>query len=86
MSDRRKLTDLYNIKTIMDLRTVTEHSNQAKKRSADLKIPTLLESNDALAEPVKISGMNYLEINVNGKGFERSLLWQLSAWNFTCAL
>jgi protein-tyrosine phosphatase len=26
--------------------------------------------------------MNYLEININGKGFERSLLWQLSFWSF----
>ena len=61
----------------------TEHANQAKKRDADLKIPTIVQSNDALAEPVKIPGMNYLEVNVNGKGFERSLLWQLSAWNIT---
>jgi len=44
-------------------------------------IPTIVQSNDALAEPVKIPGMNYLEVNVNGKGFERSLLWQLSTWN-----
>lgn len=33
------------------------------------------------AEPVRIPGVNYLEINVNGKGFERGLLWQLSYWN-----
>jgi len=59
----------------------TEHANQAKKREADLMIPTIVQSNDALAEPVKIPGMNYLEVNVNGKGFERSLLWQLSTWN-----
>lgn len=61
----------------------TEHANQAKKREGDLKIPALVQSNKALAEPVKIPGMNYLEININGKGFERSLLWQLSAWSFT---
>lgn len=67
----------------MDLRTLTEHSNAAKKHEADLKVPALLQSNDALAEPVKIPGMNYLEVNVNGKGFERTLLWQLSAWHFT---
>lgn len=67
----------------MDLRTLTEHSNQANKRISDLKIPALLQTNDALAEPVKIPDIDYLEINVNGKGFERSLLWQLSAWNFT---
>jgi hypothetical protein len=60
----------------------TEHSNQAKKREGDLKMPALVQSNEALAEPLKIPGMNYLEVNINGKGFERSLLFQLSAWNF----
>jgi len=83
LSDRERLREEFNIKTIMDLRTVTEHANQAKKRDTDLKIPTIVQSNDALAEPVKIPGMNYLEVNVNGKGFERSLLWQLSGWSFT---
>lgn len=31
---------------------------------------------------MKIPGIRYLEINLNGKGFERSLLWQLSFWSF----
>jgi hypothetical protein len=39
-------------------------------------------SNDALADSIKIPGIDYLEINLNGKGFERSLLWQLSLWSF----
>ncbi|KAH6688233.1 tyrosine/serine protein phosphatase-like protein [Leptodontidium sp. MPI-SDFR-AT-0119] len=82
LSDRKRLKEEYGIKTIMDLRTVTEHVNQAKKRSSDLKIPALLQSNSALAEPVKVPGMKYLEINVNGKGFERSLLWRLKFWSF----
>jgi hypothetical protein len=60
----------------------TEHANQAKKREGDLKIPSLVQSKAALAEPLKIPGMNYLEININGKGFERSLLWQLSFFSF----
>lgn len=60
----------------------TEHTNAAKKRDGDLLIPALVQSNDALAEPIKIPGMNYLEININGKGFERSLLWQLKWWSF----
>ncbi|KAF4624017.1 hypothetical protein G7Y89_g14160 [Cudoniella acicularis] len=82
LSDRKRLKEEYGITTIMDLRTLTEHANQAKKREGDLKIPALLQSNDALAGPMKIDGMNYLEININGKGFERSLLWQLSYWSF----
>ncbi|CZT02583.1 uncharacterized protein RCO7_09425 [Rhynchosporium graminicola] len=82
LSDRKRLQDEFGINTIMDLRTVTEHANQAKKRAGDLEIPALLQSNSALAEPVKIPGINYLEINVNGKGFERSLLWKLKFWSF----
>jgi len=81
-SDRRRLREECGIKTIMDLRTVTEHANQAKKRELDLKTPAILQSNDALAAPLKIPGVNYLEININGKGFERSLVWQLKAWSF----
>ncbi|KAL3428321.1 tyrosine/serine protein phosphatase [Phlyctema vagabunda] len=83
MSDRRRLKDDLGIKTIMDLRTKTEHVNQAKKREGDLKVPALLQSNEALAQPIKIPGMDYLEININGKGFERSLLWKLSPLSFT---
>jgi protein-tyrosine phosphatase len=59
----------------------TEHANQVKKRQGDLKIPALIQSNAALAEPSEIPGMTYLNININGKGFERSLLWQLSTWS-----
>jgi len=81
LSDRNRLKEEYGIKTVIDLRTVTEHANQVKKRQGDLKVPAILQSNAALAEPVQIPGMNYLNININGKGFERSLLWQLSVWN-----
>jgi len=82
LSDRKRLHDEYGIKTIIDLRTVTEHANQVTKRQGDVKVPALVQSNEALAEPVKIRGMDYLEININGKGFERSLLWQLKFWSF----
>ncbi|TAQ85846.1 4-nitrophenylphosphatase [Chlorociboria aeruginascens] len=81
-SDRRRLKEEYGIKTVMDLRTITEHVQQAEKREAESKIPALVQSNEALAEPLKIPGMDYLEININGKGFERSLLWRLSLWSF----
>lgn len=57
---------------------------QAKKRQADLAVPSILLSNDALAEPMKIPGLDYLEININGKGFERSLVKKLSIWSFMC--
>ncbi|KAF7938712.1 uncharacterized protein EAE98_001050 [Botrytis deweyae] len=81
MADRQRIKDYYGIKTILDLRTVTEHDKQAKKRVADMRDPVLTESNSALNESVKIPGIKYLEINVNGKGFERSLVWQLSPYS-----
>jgi len=62
----------------MDLRTKTEHVMQRKKREAELKVPALVQSNGALAEPFQIPGLDYLEININGKGFERTLVWRLS--------
>jgi hypothetical protein len=44
-------------------------------------MPALVQTNAALVEPAQIPGMTYLDININGKGFERSLLWQLSIWS-----
>lgn len=61
--------------------TRSEHVKQAKKREGDLKIPALVRSNDALAQPMEIPELEYLNININGKGFERTLLWRLSFWN-----
>ncbi|OBT70324.1 hypothetical protein VE03_00193 [Pseudogymnoascus sp. 23342-1-I1] len=81
VSDREALRHGVGIKTVMDLRTKSEHVKQAKKREADLKIPALVKSNHALAQPMEISGLQYLNININGKGFERTLLWRLSFWN-----
>jgi hypothetical protein len=52
-----------------------------EKRQGDIKIPALMQSDAALAEPSEIPGVAYLNININGKGFERSLLWQLSTWS-----
>lgn len=60
----------------------TEHLAQAKKRQADLKIPALLQSNAALAEPVQIPGLMYHEVQVTGRRLERALIRQLSWWNF----
>ncbi|KAK8067188.1 protein-tyrosine phosphatase-like protein [Apiospora hydei] len=80
--DRRKLKDEYGIKTVIDLRTKTEHVKQAEKRQADLKVPALLQSNAALAEPVQIPGLRYLEIKITGGKFEKFLISQLSWLGF----
>lgn len=78
LADRRRLQEHYGILSIMDLRTKTEHLNKAKKRDADLRVPALLQSNAALAEPLQMPGMHYLEIKLTGRSFERFLMGQLS--------
>ncbi|KXH28138.1 tyrosine/serine protein phosphatase [Colletotrichum simmondsii] len=77
---RKRLRDELGIKAVIDLRTKTEHVKQAKKREADLKVPTLLESNAALAEPFQISGLTYHEIRITGGNFEWFLIRQVSWW------
>lgn len=82
--DRSKLQKVYKIETIIDLRSKTEHIEAAKKHTqlAKLASPELSPiPNDLTAKPLKIPGINYAEINLNGKGFERHLVWQLSYSN-----
>lgn len=80
-ADREKLLKDYHIRTIIDLRTTTELINAAKKYS---EIAALAQSGLApvpdslIAAPLKIDGIDYAEVNLNGKGFERSLIWKLS--------
>lgn len=68
LADRHQLVNQRHIKTIIDLRSNTEHINAAKKRGADTS---------TAAEAVQIPGIRYANINLNGKGFERHLIWQL---------
>ncbi|KAI1025370.1 hypothetical protein LB504_012598 [Fusarium proliferatum] len=70
------------VKTIIDLRTKTEHLNQAKRRKEQSSIPALVESNKALAEPLRISGLDYRQVKITGRAFELFLLSQLSWWDF----
>ena len=79
--DRSLLVDEYKIKTVIDLRSKTEHITAAKKHSdaaALAQSAAVPVSNDVVAAPLKITGLRYAEINLNGKGFERALLWKLS--------
>ncbi|OLN84476.1 Tyrosine-protein phosphatase [Colletotrichum chlorophyti] len=80
LEDRKRLRDDLGIQTVIDLRTKTEHVKQAKKRNADLKVPALLQSNAALAEPVQIADIRYHEIKITGGKFEWFLVKQLSWW------
>jgi protein tyrosine/serine phosphatase len=83
-SDRDQLVNKYRVKTIIDLRSKTEHINAAKKRSAvdssvnSAALPSSDKTfDDEVRQPVEIPGIRYTYINLNGKGFERHLIWQL---------
>ncbi|EXJ81482.1 hypothetical protein A1O3_07775 [Capronia epimyces CBS 606.96] len=79
-SDRARLVHQYRIKTILDLRSTTEHINAAKKRSSVSPVTqsaAVTGSNAAITEHAEIPGIHYARINLNGKGFERHLIWQL---------
>ncbi|KAK2602037.1 hypothetical protein N8I77_008608 [Diaporthe amygdali] len=77
LADRARLRSHYGIRTVMDLRTKTEHIQAAKKRQRDAAVPAMLKTNDALAGPVKIDGIDYREIKITGGGFEKFMLSQL---------
>lgn len=80
LADRSQLVDTYKIQTIIDLRSKTEHINAAKKR-AQLSLvdqsAAVPSSTEAVAKEIQIPGIRYANINLNGKGFERHLIWQL---------
>jgi protein-tyrosine phosphatase len=79
-ADRAKLVNEVGIKTVIDLRSKTEHINALKKHTEAAYVvesPLIPVSNDLVAKPLRIPGLNYAEINLNGKGFERALVWQL---------
>ena len=77
--NRKAFTSKYRITSIIDLRSTTEHIDQAKKRDRKLPIPAALpQSTDAAAEQQKIPGITCHEINLNGGSFARALLWKLS--------
>jgi len=79
-SDRAQLVNKYKVQTILDLRSKTEHINAAKKRSdtAPASQSAAVPSSDRPEDSaVHIPGVRYVYINLNGKGFERHLIWQL---------
>jgi protein-tyrosine phosphatase len=78
--DKALLVDTVGIRTVLDLRSTTEHINAAKKHSelAALQQPVVLhKTQTAVSAPLHIDGLTYEEINLNGKGFERALVWKL---------
>ncbi|KAI9768764.1 MAG: hypothetical protein M1835_006820 [Candelina submexicana] len=61
----------------------SEHIKQAQNHDAKVASSAAVpQDNDALAEPLKIPGIMYHEVNINGSAFERSLLRKLSWSSF----
>jgi protein-tyrosine phosphatase len=61
----------------------TEHIEQAQKRDAKVKASAAIpQTNDDVAEPLKIPGIIYHEINFNGSAFSRMLISKLTWMEF----
>ncbi len=79
-ADRQYLTETLGIKTIIDLRSKTEHINAAKKDAPSIgqhMIHDAPRSKQHFGSSLHISGVHHVKINLNGGSFERALLWQL---------
>ncbi|KAL9079625.1 MAG: hypothetical protein Q9157_001510 [Trypethelium eluteriae] len=62
----------------------SEHIEQARKRDARVKASAAVpKSDDAVTGPLKIPGITYHDISLNGSGYSRSLISKLSWWNTT---
>lgn len=73
----------FKLKTIIDLRTKTEHIQQAQKLDAKTKSSAAIpQSNDDVSEPLKIPGITYHEVNFNGNAFSWMLISKLSWMEF----
>lgn len=95
-ADRTYITQNLGIKTIIDLRSKTEHINAAKKHASIDSLPvydsaTTPQTNEYINTSLQIPGISYAAINLNGGAFERALLWQLKytslvrlVWLMTC--
>ena len=82
--DKAALVNTYKIKTVIDLRSDTEHQEQWKKlearRHATRDTSTEHGSSPYRKEPTsnsEIPGVEYERINLNGGAFSRSLIWKL---------
>lgn len=84
-SDRHRLTQALGIKTIIDLRTPTEHL-EARKKHADhvvSSVPGVAPGEPQ--QPLRMPDINYEDINFNGDAYTNALLAQLS-WTQTARL
>jgi protein-tyrosine phosphatase len=82
LADRSLLTTHFNIKTIIDLRSKTEHINVAKAHSNTASLPPAVtdapNTSPTATPPLNIPTIEYHYISLNGPAFERYLVWSLS--------
>lgn len=77
------MPDILQMHQVLLIGNRTEHLEQARKREANIKASAALpKTNDAVAEPVKLPGIAYYDINFNGSAFSRMLLSKLSWLEF----
>lgn len=77
-SDRQRLLNDFKIKTTLDLRTPTEHLEQARKRTAtSTPAAPAVAPKDPLS-PVRIPEIKYADVNLNGSSYSNALIKQLS--------
>ena len=77
--DKDRLVNELKIKTVIDLRSSTEHAQAAEKHNA--KASDVPSSDAQTGQPFHIPGMSYREINLNGWPFSRSLLSKMTWWD-----
>ncbi|KAF2084201.1 hypothetical protein K490DRAFT_49642 [Saccharata proteae CBS 121410] len=83
-ADRDRLLHAHGVRTIIDLRTATEHIQQTKKHSSKPVSSSELAPDSAAAkgQPLRIPGITYRDININGSAYSRHLLSQLTWGQF----
>jgi hypothetical protein len=90
-NDQNLLENTYKLKTIIDLRTDSEHLARQKQQNIPADVPVLNESLLTPAEPatpyandvLPAAGASYktVEINFNGSTYTSAMFAQLSYWN-----
>jgi protein tyrosine/serine phosphatase len=86
--DREALKTAIGIKTIIDLRTTTEHMQQSSKRDALIKAQSSAlapKTEEDVSRPLQIPGIDYVLISFTGSAYSRYLMSQLS-WKDTVKL
>ena len=84
--DRRSLTQQCGMKTILDLRSDTEHIEQAQKfhaKNNDNCASFAKKDATRVLQLTEIPGIKYERINLNGGSFAKALLWKLSWLNLS---